>query len=127
VYDLARTRESLRSLGSLERRRRMDKIGKYVFIVGLIIAFLASIVTSYGWVAWVLAILGVIVGFLNVSAEETRTFLISGIALLLVATSVQVLPVIGGVVSLIASNLIAFIAPAMFVVALKALFETARD
>jgi len=105
----------------------MDKIGKYVFMVGLVVAFLASIVTTYGWVAWVLAVLGVIVGFLNITAEETHTFLISGIALLLVATSVQVLPIIGVVVSLIAANLIAFIAPAMFVVALKALFETAQN
>ena len=105
----------------------MDMIGKYVFIIGLVVAFLASIVTAYGWIAWVLAVLGVIVGFLNISSEETHTFLISGIALLLVATSVQVLPIIGAVVSVIAANLIAFVAPAMFVVALKALFETAQD
>ena len=79
------------------------------------------------WVAWVLAILGLIVGFLNVTGEETRTFLLAAIGLILAATSVQTIPFIGEVLTRIVSNLAVFMAPAVLVVALKSLFETAKD
>jgi hypothetical protein len=76
---------------------------------------------------WVLAVLGLVVGFLNVTAEETRGFLLAAIALILSATSVRAIPFIGELVTQIMSNVVAFIAAAVLVVSLKALFETAKD
>jgi hypothetical protein len=105
----------------------MAKIGKYAFALGLVIAFVAALVTELYWVAWVLAVLGLIVGFLNVTAEETGPFLLAAVGLMLAATSVQVLPYLGEVLTRIVSNLVVFMAPAVLVVALKSLFETAKD
>jgi hypothetical protein len=57
------------------------KIGKWAFIIGLVLAVLAGLLFQPGWALWVLAILGVIVGFLNITAEETRGFLLASIFL----------------------------------------------
>ena len=105
----------------------MARIGKYAFILGLIIAVVVALVTQLGWIAWVLAVLGLVVGFLNVTSEETRRFLLAVIGLMLAATSVQVVPYVGDVITRIVSNLVVFIAPAILVVALKSLFETVED
>lgn len=105
----------------------MQKLGKWAFIAGIVLAVIAAFLTQVSWIYWVLAVLGVIVGFLNVTAEETRGFLLAAIALILSATSVQAIPYIGQMVTHIMANVVAFIAAAVLVVALKALFETAKD
>ncbi len=105
----------------------MQQIGKWAFIVGIVLAVVTAVVTDATWMYWLLAVLGLVVGFLNVTAEETRGFLLAAIALVLSATSVQAIPFVGGIVTEIMANVVAFIAPAVLVVALKSLFETAKD
>ena len=101
-------------------------IGKWAFIIGLVIAVLAGLFFQPAWAIWVLAILGVIVGLLNVTAEETRGFLLASIALTLSATALNTLPIIGTALSYILPFVVAFVAGGMIVVALKELFQTAR-
>ena len=105
----------------------MEKIGKWAFIVGLVLAVIAGLGIQAMWIAWVLVVLGLVVGFLNVTAAESRGFLLAAIGLMLSATAVQSIPFVGELVTRIVSNIIVFIAPAVLVVALKALFETAKD
>jgi len=102
------------------------RIGKWAFVVGLVIAVLAGLFFQPAWAVWVLAILGVIVGFLNVTAEDTRGFLLAAIALTLSATALNTLPVVGTAFSLVLPYVVAFVAGATIVVALKELFQTAR-
>lgn len=101
-------------------------IGKWAFIIGLVIAVLAGLFFQPDWAIWVLAILGVIVGFLNVTVEETRSFLLASIALTLSATALNTLPIIGTALSYVLPFVVAFVAGATIVVALKELFQTAR-
>ena len=75
---------------------------------------------------WVLAILGVIVGLLNVTVEDTRAFLLAAIALTFSATALNTIPVVGTNLSYVLPFVVAFVAGAMIVVALKELFTTAR-
>ncbi|HSG44635.1 MAG TPA: hypothetical protein VLA72_15910 [Anaerolineales bacterium] len=103
-----------------------ENIGKWAFIIGLVLAVLAGIFFQPGWAIWVLAILGVIVGLLNVTAEETRGFLLASIALTLSATALNTLPVLGSALSYVLPFVVAFVAGGMIVVALKELFQTAR-
>lgn len=106
----------------------MAIVGKVAFIIGLIIAVVAGFGFTQDWFPWVLAILGLIVGFLNVGEKETNTFLLAAIGLLLSATAVGSIPFeIGSKVTAIMVNLKAFIAAAVLIVALRALFQTARD
>jgi hypothetical protein len=103
-----------------------DIIGKWAFIIGLVLAVLAGLFFQPGWAIWVLAILGVIVGLLNITAEETRGFLLASIALTLSATALNTLPIIGAALSYVLPFVVAFVAGGMIVVALKELFQTAR-
>jgi hypothetical protein len=105
----------------------MEKVGKWAFIAGLVLAVVAGLGFQATWMAWVLVVLGLVVGFLNVTAQESRGFLLAAIGLMLSATAVQTIPFVGGIVTRIVSNVIVFVAPAVLVVALKALFETAKD
>ena len=102
-------------------------IGKWAFIVGLVIAVLAGLFFQPAWALWVLAILGVIVGLLNITAEDTRGFLLAAIALTLSATALNTIPIIGKAFELILPFVVAFVAGAMIVVAFKELFQTARS
>jgi hypothetical protein len=103
-----------------------EMVGKWAFIVGLVVAVLAGILFQPGWAIWVLAILGVIVGLLNVAAEDTRGFLLAAIALTLSATALNTLPVVGTALSYILPFVVAFVAGGMIVIALKELFKVAR-
>ncbi|MCP4247055.1 MAG: hypothetical protein GY778_08390 [bacterium] len=104
----------------------MDQIGKYAFIAGVVLAVVAGFI-GQSWVWWVLAVLGLVVGVMNVTAEETRGFLLAAIGLILSASSIQQLPFIGDQITTIMGNVVVFIGPAVLVVALKSLFETAKD
>ena len=67
----------------------MDKrVGNYSFIIGVIIAIILGIVSlgaATPWLASLLVILGLIVGFLNVTGSETKEFLIVAAVLMIVA------------------------------------------
>lgn len=104
----------------------MKQVGKYAFIAGLALAILAGF-WQQPWMWWLLAILGLIVGFLNVGAGETRSFLLAAIGLILSASSIQQLPYVGDTLTGILGNVVVFISPAVLIVALKSLFETAKD
>ncbi len=77
--------------------------------------------------AWILALLGLIVGFLNVGEKETQGFLMAAIGLILSATAIQAIPFVGVVLTRIVAYLVVFIAPAVLIVALKSLLVTAKD
>jgi hypothetical protein len=78
------------------------------------------------WVAWVLAVLGLVVGFLNVSTKEPQGFLLPAVALALSASAVRSLPGVGFVLTNILANVVAFVGAAMLVVAIRALLETGK-
>jgi hypothetical protein len=103
------------------------KIGKWAFILGLVIAVLAGLFFQPDWAIWVLAILGVIVGLLNVTAEDTRGFLLASIALTLSATALNTIPVVGTAFEVILPFVVAFVAGATIVIAIKELFQAARS
>ena len=106
---------------------RLALVGKWAFIVGLVLAMVAGILfEAEEAVFWVLAILGVIVGLLNVTREDTQGFLLAAIAFMLSATALNLIPIVGETLSQILEYVAAFVAGAMIVVALKALFQTGR-
>jgi hypothetical protein len=106
---------------------KLDMVGKWAFIVGLVLAVIVGYIFQAEWVIWVLAVLGVIVGLLNVTREDTERFLLAAIALGLSVTALSTVPVLGLSITNILGYVAAFVAGAMVVVALKALFQTARS
>lgn len=105
----------------------MQQVGKWAFIVGLVIAAVGGVGFQQSWFTWVLAALGLVVGFLNVSESEAQGFLISAIGLLLAASALNSLPFVGETAGAIFANVVTFIGGAVLVVAVQSLFVVARD
>jgi hypothetical protein len=132
----------------------MVKIGSWAFIIGIIIALIVGLYHSYtlestdvtpffetdtgGAVAWVLAIIGVIVGLLavlgrgTITKQETPGFLLAGIALVVMggifAGWNQTLdPYIGALLEGISFSLAIFVAPAVGILAIKTVWDMGKE
>jgi len=104
------------------------KIGHWAFIGGLLIAVVVGLVPKLATptVTWILVLLGLIIGFLNVTEHETTGFLVATAALLLVGQA-NVIANLGVYIRAILDNLVAIAAPAALLVALRALYVSAQD
>ncbi len=115
------------------------KIGHYSFIVGVILAIILGLFSTFlgaaaMWLTSLLVLLGLVVGFLNVTGKETKEFL-------LVATILVIVSFAGGSGSLasleafgigaylvgIFEQIMAFVIPAAIVVALKDVLSLAQN
>lgn len=112
----------------------MQQIGGYAFLLGVLIAIIAALVTlDMVMVYTLLVVLGLIVGFLNVTDKETTSFLVASVALILTASATAPLASVptGGeylaYVSSIMANIALFVAPAALIVALKAVWKMASS
>ncbi|KKR29991.1 MAG: hypothetical protein UT61_C0016G0002 [Candidatus Woesebacteria bacterium GW2011_GWA1_39_8] len=106
------------------------KLGRWAFIIGLIIAILLGFVT-FSYASLLLVILGLIVGFLNVSEKEATNYLVAVIALIVVGIAgLQALSVLGSLytwVQTVLTSFMTFVAASAVVVAIKVLFETSKE
>jgi len=86
---------------------------------------------TFDWAVWVLAILGLVVGILNISQKETTPFLIASIAWIVAGQFLQSilggLPMIGTYVVAFLGNVVTFVGPAAAVVAIMALYYVTKD
>lgn len=113
-------------------KENLKLVGKWAFLAGLLLAILAAFLTGYATlVALLLFVLGLFVGFLNISERDSNKFLLGAIALLTGGiASLSAVSIFGGVstyVGAILTNFIAFVGAAALVVAIKVIFETGRD
>ena len=101
-------------------------IGKWSFIIGVLLAIIAGIVPQLqtATVAWVFVILGLIIGLLNIAEKETTEFLVAAIALMTVgAAGLATVKYVGSYIQVILTNIIVIVAPAALIVALKAVYS----
>ena len=109
----------------------MSSIGSWSFIVGLVVAVLVGLYAeASGLMVTILVILGLIVGFLNVAEKEVHGFLMASVALLLAGSAGSLLssiPAIGSILGNILNNFVVFVAPAAIVVAIKELYNLAKN
>lgn len=102
-------------------------IGRLAFIIGIVIAILAGF-TKIPSLSIILFVLGLIVGFLNISEKESVPFLVAVATLLLVGLAggqlrlVSLSPVIASILG----NFIALTAAAGLVVAIKQVLNLGR-
>jgi len=107
---------------------KMEKIGEWFFLAGVVLAILVGLVGQVQYAGIVLVILGLVVGFLNITEKETPQFLVASLALLLpgTITSFSQLPMVGNVIISILNNIAIFVAPAAIIVALKTIWVLAK-
>ncbi len=101
-------------------------IGHWAFVLGLVLAVIAGFGGEIPALAAVLVVLGLIVGFLNVTEKESTSFLVGVIALLLVGTTgLGVVRYATWLVPIL-NNIVAFVAAAGLVVAVKQVLTIAK-
>tara|TARA_Y100000034_G_scaffold136768_1_gene215577 strand:- start:14697 stop:15047 length:351 start_codon:yes stop_codon:yes gene_type:complete len=112
------------------------KIGYYSFVVGSIIALILGLAASQlgelkVWLVSLLVVLGLIVGFLNITGKETKDYMMTALVLVLVAKfgGIDILGqvhTIGPYLVGVFESLIAFIVPALVVVGLRAILKISK-
>lgn len=104
------------------------KIGGYAFLGGIALAVLVALgQIPQATATPILLVLGVVVGFLNITPDESQRFLLATIALVVTGSSLGMLPVkvMGRFLQAIVVNIMVFTAPAAAVVAVKTIYDTA--
>ena len=128
------------------------KIGSWAFLIGILVAFIVGIYQGYsleiqqnffetitgGITAWILAIIGIVMGAFAVMGEGTITkkefsgFLLSGIAFVVMGgvfegwqTSIS--PYLGSFLTGITMSISVLVAPAVGIIALKTIWDIGKD
>lgn len=116
------------------RSGRSALVGSWSFLIGLVLAVLMGLGLGgaySGTLLWVVFLLGIVVGLLNITHDETASFLTSGTILVLVSflgasvvESVSV-PYVSSLANLL-KGIMTLFTPATMIVALKSVFVMAR-
>jgi len=122
------------------KKEQLVEYGSLIFGIGILIALIAGFIpnlsiTATNVLIGTLGILGIIIGFLNITKEEETKFLVAIISLviLLQIFFTATLPALNFpkssilIVGKIFTNIITLLVPAAIVVSLKVLFLTAKD
>lgn len=129
------------------------KVAVWAFIIGVVIALLIGLWQAYNlqnnetpilstdngvWVGWLLAFLGLIVGLLailgrgTITKAETPAFLTAGIALLIMygvfsSMTYALKPWLGPLLAGLSWPLAIFVAPAVGILAIKAIWDIGKE
>ncbi|MEM0465362.1 MAG: hypothetical protein QXW97_01520 [Candidatus Pacearchaeota archaeon] len=113
--------------------RHKSRIGSWAFLGGVIVALLIGLLSSYltdsvsSTLTVALVIIGLIVGFLNITERETTPFLMSGIVLILaIYAAGNSMDVIPPLVNVLKSLMLIFV-PATIIVAIKNVWTLAKN
>ena len=111
-------------------KKDMSKWGVWAFYVALILAVILAFV-QFGWAIWLLAIAGLVVGFLNISKKETTPFLIASLAWMVAGDALGsilgTLPMVGPYLEAFLDNVVTFVGPAAAIVAIMALYYITKE
>jgi len=108
---------------------KKNLIGSWAFLIGVILAVILGLLSSTlsTTFIYILVALGLIVGLLNITSEESSPFLISGAVLIIASFFGQSVlarvPEINGVLQ----ALLALFVPSTLIVAIKNVFNLARS
>jgi hypothetical protein len=115
----------------------LKKVGVWAFMVGIVLAIIAGVLASnlanyMGTISVTMAVLGIIVGMLNVDEKEVTGFIIAAIGL---ATGATVIANLGGIVGGTIGSMVrtafsvfgVFVAGAVFIPAIKAIIKIAKN
>ncbi len=124
-------------------KSKENSIGAWAFLLGVVLAIVIGLsttlisipaLTAYSKQIYaILVLLGIFVGFMNVTGKDSQTFLIAGTVLVIVSkfglesvTGTLIGIGVGDAVTSIFGALIALFAPATIIVALKTVFSIAK-
>ena len=112
-----------------------NKIGSWAFLIGLLLAVIFGVIGFESGllglqgqtIIYILVAIGIIIGFLNVAGKEVQPFMMSGTVLIiasaLAGSMLTSIKYIGGIFG----ALLLIFAPATVIVAIKNVFQLARN
>tara|TARA_Y100000310_G_scaffold340912_1_gene438312 strand:- start:3395 stop:3733 length:339 start_codon:yes stop_codon:yes gene_type:complete len=102
-------------------KKKDNKIGGWAFLIGVILALVLGLLgpVTNETIVWILVVIGVVVGLLNIADKEAMPFLLSGAVLIIAAALGQ--GVLQGVpiLSQVVDALLLIFVPATVVVAIR--------
>ena len=120
-----------------------QKVGSWAFLLAMVIAIIAGLAMTANlvpsnvasWVALVLVILGLIVGFLNINDKHVTDFLVAVVAVAIVGVTVTAggfsgingVDMIGSLIANIVGEIVLVAAPAGLVVGLKQIWNLSKE
>ena len=121
-------------------RSKENYWGAWAFLVGVILALAVGVLSAYlgelnAFILAILVLLGLVVGFVNVSPKDQHTFLIAAVSLVIVSFAgteavkgIELLNIeIGSMVSSTLGALLVMLVPATIIVAIKSLFSISQS
>ncbi|MBI4175916.1 MAG: hypothetical protein HY518_01820 [Candidatus Aenigmarchaeota archaeon] len=115
----------------------LGTVGSWAFLIGALVAVVAGVIPGLNtgstqvWVTSAIVLLGLVVGFLNVTSKETMHYLMAAVSLVLVSTFggdvLAGIETVGPVLQAVLNNVILFTVPAVIVVSLKAIYSVASE
>ena len=109
-------------------------VGRWAFIIGVIIALIAGYVSTIVGntiTTSVLIVMGLLVGFLNVTEKETKDYLLAAVVLVIVTSmggsALGTVAIVGPYIQSVLSAIMTFVMPAAIIVSLKAIYALAQD
>lgn len=126
--------KKMREMPAMPITLHKNKFGHWAFLLGIVIAIIAALapIEHIAIVTWILLILGTLVGFLNITREETNSFLIATTSLIVLSLAkfslVQLTPKeLGLFLANSIGNITLLVVPAALIVTLKAIWALAED
>lgn len=117
-----------------KKKKDFKNFGAIAFIIGIILALIAGIVATFigsAITTSILIILGLFVGFLNVSEKEVKDYLIAAVALVIVTSLggniLGNVSLIGFYLENVLVAMMTFVIPATIIVALKEIYSLAQN
>jgi uncharacterized membrane protein len=111
----------------------MDMIGKWAFVIGVILAIAVGILgTMNTAVIVILMLLGLVIGFLNVTGKEAAQFLVAGVSIIIAGSLgtgafVGMNNVVTTTLVSIFGAISVLVVPAVIIVAIREVFVLAKD
>ncbi len=104
-----------------------NMIGGWAFLIGVVLAIVFALFGVLSpTVSWILIVIGLVVGFLNIADEEATPFLMSGAVLIIASAFGQNAIQVSAILSRVLSALLMIFVPATIVVAIRNTFSLAR-
>ena len=101
----------------------MKQLGRWLYILGLVLTIPAGFFLYYDWVTWGFFVLGGIVGLINLAVPEAKRFLLVGLAFVLMSVALTFIPFIVAVYMNILGYVASFASAALIVTAVRVLFD----
>ena len=108
-------------------------LGSLSFLFGVIIAVLVGIInpgSANTTLTSLLILLGIIVGFLNITTKETNSFLMATVSLVIVSALggavLGQVAYVGNYLNAVLTSILTFVIPATIIVAIKSIYMLAE-